>query len=293
MSIIRVVKNRDFVVMNKTSLDDPNLSWKAKGLHAYMLSKPDDWTFYNSELQKHAKDGRDSFKSALKELREAGYVVRKRAQNEEGKFDGWETIVYEFPQPVEKQDEQNEPNPPKDGKSVSRKNRHRETRQSENPQLLSIDSTKYLKELNNDLSNYIYSVLEHWNSKGIIKHKKLNKKMESHIKARLEEYSLEEVLKAIDHYAEVLHSQDHYWTHRWTLQDFMKPNNMVKFLDESNPIETYRTKKQKQSYQPQHQFQNGALFEQGEESKRRQAELKPLTPEEMERLRQAEEELPF
>lgn len=129
MSIIRVVKNRDYVVMNKTALHDPRLSWKAKGLHAYMLSMPDDWTFYNNELINHAKDGKDSFKSAMKELQETGYVKRKRKQNEEGKFDGWETIVYEIPS---------------DGETDGR-----EIRQSDNPQLLNNKDTKELKELNN------------------------------------------------------------------------------------------------------------------------------------------------
>ncbi|MGM7719410.1 Replication protein O [Metabacillus sp. Hm71] len=36
-----------------------------------------------------------------------------------------------------------------------------------------------------------------------------------------------------------------------------------------------------------------SLFEQGEESKKRQAAIKPLTPEEEERMRQIEEELPY
>lgn len=96
-NIIRVKKQSNYVVMNKTSLMDERLSWKAKGLHAYMLSMPDDWCFYDSELQKHAKDGRDSLKSALKELRELGYMKRVRHRNQDGTFD-YETIVYEIPQ---------------------------------------------------------------------------------------------------------------------------------------------------------------------------------------------------
>jgi hypothetical protein len=129
MGIIRVVKNRDFVVMNKTALLDHALSWKAKGLHAYMLSMPDDWTFYNNELVKHAKDGRDSFRSAIKELQEAGYVKRFPQQNKDGTFDGWETVVYEYPQ----------------GDSTE----IREISKSDNPKLLNNKTTKELKELNN------------------------------------------------------------------------------------------------------------------------------------------------
>ncbi|MGG1480466.1 hypothetical protein ABE402_05950 [Bacillus smithii] len=95
-NIIRVKKQSNYVVMNKTALHDPRLSWKAKGLHAYMLSMPDDWKFYDDELEKHAKNGKDALKSAIKELKQYGYMRRVRRQNEKGKFE-WETIVYEEP----------------------------------------------------------------------------------------------------------------------------------------------------------------------------------------------------
>src|SRR5690625_1486003 len=69
-SIVRIKKNADFVVMDKTFLNDKSLSWKAKGIMAYMLSKPDDWTFYIDELIKHSTDGKSSFRSGFKELKE-------------------------------------------------------------------------------------------------------------------------------------------------------------------------------------------------------------------------------
>jgi DnaD/phage-associated family protein len=96
MSIYRVKKNTNFVVMDKTSLQDKRLSWKAKGLHAYMLSLPNDWKFYDVELEKHAKDGKDALKTALKELEYLGYMKRIRKRNDEGKFD-WETLIFEQP----------------------------------------------------------------------------------------------------------------------------------------------------------------------------------------------------
>lgn len=96
-SIIRVKKESHYVVLNKTALNDDRLSWKAKGLHAYMLSKPDDWVFHDTELQKHAKDGRDALKTAIKELKDLGYMKRIRHRGESGKFI-YETVVYEIPQ---------------------------------------------------------------------------------------------------------------------------------------------------------------------------------------------------
>lgn len=84
--------------MNRTALNDERLSWKAKGIIAYMLSMPDDWVFYIDELVKHSKDGRDAFRSGLKELKDCGYVERKPMKDSEtGKITSWETIVREVP----------------------------------------------------------------------------------------------------------------------------------------------------------------------------------------------------
>ena len=95
MSIIRRSKrNTTFVQIDKTALQDKSISWKAKGLLAYLLSLPDDWQIYTSELTTHSTDGRDSTNSGLNELIKAGYVQRK--QNKvDGKFAGYIYTVYE------------------------------------------------------------------------------------------------------------------------------------------------------------------------------------------------------
>lgn len=100
MSILRVEKNANYVVMNRTALNDERLSWKAKGIMAYMLSMPDDWTFYINELTKHSVDGEKAFRSGLKELKENGYVKRKPVRDG-NKIIGWETIVVEVPQTLD------------------------------------------------------------------------------------------------------------------------------------------------------------------------------------------------
>ena len=85
--ITRVKKEKDFVQIDKFPLQDDRLSWRAKGLLDYMLSMPDDWQFYVNELHKHAKDGKDSTRSALKELEEFGYlVIEKNNRSEKGKY---------------------------------------------------------------------------------------------------------------------------------------------------------------------------------------------------------------
>lgn len=89
-------KDTNYVVMDKTFLNDTRLSWKAKGILAYMLSKPDDWTFYLDELIKHSTDGKSSFKSGFNELKKYGYVRMERKKREDGTFK-WEAVVCERP----------------------------------------------------------------------------------------------------------------------------------------------------------------------------------------------------
>jgi hypothetical protein len=87
--IKRVKRETPFVQIDKRALQDESLSWKAKGLLAYLLSLPDDWQIYINELKNHATDGRDSTATALKELISAGYITRNYAEREEGKFTGY------------------------------------------------------------------------------------------------------------------------------------------------------------------------------------------------------------
>ncbi|MFC9416900.1 DnaD domain protein [Bacillus mobilis] len=98
MGIFRVKKDTNYSVIHNTPLRDENLSWRAKGLLAYMLSLPDDWTFHATELSQHAKDGKETTANTLKELKKAGYLKRYPLQNPEtGKISHWETAVYEVP----------------------------------------------------------------------------------------------------------------------------------------------------------------------------------------------------
>lgn len=104
-TIIRVQKNTDYTIINNTSINDKRLSWKAKAIHVFMLSKPDNWTFYNEEIQQWAKDGMSSFTSGLSELKKLGYIKKERRRAAGGKFE-WVTIVYEVPQNLSPEEDQ-------------------------------------------------------------------------------------------------------------------------------------------------------------------------------------------
>src|SRR5690606_38416389 len=82
-----------FVQIDKNMLSDSNISWKAKGILSYLLSKPDEWITYVADIEKRSTDGKDSVRSGMKELEDAGYIERKRIR-EKGRFKGWEYHVY-------------------------------------------------------------------------------------------------------------------------------------------------------------------------------------------------------
>ena len=103
------------------------------------------------------------------------------------------------------------------------------------------------KDINDkNVKEDIYIIFNHWNSKKIIIHKSLNKKMESHINGRIEDHSIQDILTAIDNYNIVLKEDEYYWTHKWTLQDFMKPNNVIRFLSSSEPLKGFLDKKKQE-----------------------------------------------
>jgi len=97
-TIIRVAKNADnpFVMMDKRPLEKPYLSWKAKGLLAYLLSRPDDWTVRLGDLVKRSTDGEYATRQAIKELESAGHIT-KTQERKDGQFAEVVYTVYEQP----------------------------------------------------------------------------------------------------------------------------------------------------------------------------------------------------
>jgi hypothetical protein len=101
MSVVRLrVRKAEnpYVMLDKTSLNDSRLSFRAKGIHAYLISKPDDWEVRVKQLMKESpREGRDAILSALQELEIYGYLGRGKKRDARGRLLGIETIVYETP----------------------------------------------------------------------------------------------------------------------------------------------------------------------------------------------------
>jgi hypothetical protein len=95
MSVFKIKKTENFVVLHKGALEDPRLSFKAKGFWAYCMSRPPDWTFNVKHLETVSRDGHDSIYSAIKELIEFGYV-KKVQEHVNGRFQNVDYEVYEI-----------------------------------------------------------------------------------------------------------------------------------------------------------------------------------------------------
>src|SRR5690625_6590456 len=57
--------------------------------------------------------------------------------------------------------------------------------------------------------------------------------------ARLRDYSFEELKKGIDNYATVLHSDNHWFTHKYPFGDLMREKDITRFLDEADPLNNF------------------------------------------------------
>lgn len=97
MKVIKVKRNRDYTTIHNHFLKQQTMSLKTKGLMAYLLSLPEDWRIYVTELANNHSDGVTAIKGALKELESFGYLSRERMRNNKGVIIGMEYVLREQP----------------------------------------------------------------------------------------------------------------------------------------------------------------------------------------------------
>lgn len=88
-TITRRKYDRDYCQMANEFLKDTRLSWKAKGIIAYVQMLPDDWVLNMRDLTNRATDGRDSLYSGIKELEKFGYCSKIMQRNPDGTIAGF------------------------------------------------------------------------------------------------------------------------------------------------------------------------------------------------------------
>ena len=101
MAVFRIEKTRDYTVMANHHLRNTALSLKAKGLLSLMLSLPEDWDYTTKGLARICRDGVDSICATVRELEDAGYIIRERVRNANGRLGSIEYTILEQPRPPE------------------------------------------------------------------------------------------------------------------------------------------------------------------------------------------------
>jgi len=96
VSIIRTVKKENYSSISNHLITNRKLSWEARGVLVYLLSKPDGWECRSYDLVNQGPAGKHIIRRILKELQENGYLHRFRESEGPGKI-LWVTEVYESP----------------------------------------------------------------------------------------------------------------------------------------------------------------------------------------------------
>lgn len=87
MNKIDFVKQKiPFTQVANAVLCDPTITAKAKGLYAYLYSKPDGWDFSVHRMIKELKESKNTVNETLKELESAGLLRRERQSDGRMKY---------------------------------------------------------------------------------------------------------------------------------------------------------------------------------------------------------------
>jgi len=107
---------------------------------------------------------------------------------------------------------------------------------------------------NNTLKEQIYIVGNFWNKKGIIHHgPKTIENCMSILKRHLlapygtGDYWTDDICNAICNYERVLNGKEYFWTHRWTLKEFLQ-RGVDRFVDEAEPLTNFLKQEQQRRF---------------------------------------------
>lgn len=87
-----------FTIISNTVLNDARLSFRARGVLMWLLSKPADWRTRSEAIADQSPtEGRDAIRTAMRELEAFGYLVRQKIQDDRGR---WHTLQTIYEEPV-------------------------------------------------------------------------------------------------------------------------------------------------------------------------------------------------
>lgn len=100
----------NFTILSNDVLNDRRLSFRARGVLIWLLSKPVDWRTRSEAIAAQSdRDGRDAIRSAMRELADLGYLVRTKMQDPETGH--WSTTSTIYEEPIIEADDSDLPGP--------------------------------------------------------------------------------------------------------------------------------------------------------------------------------------
>ena len=97
---IRSGREDGFTVLYNSMVKDDRLPLEAKGLFAYIMSRPPDWKFTVSGLAVSTKTGKDKVRRILGQLEKVGYLIREQGHQKNGTFGGNIYVLQDFAPPL-------------------------------------------------------------------------------------------------------------------------------------------------------------------------------------------------
>ncbi len=84
-----------YFMLRRATAQDTTLSFEARGMLAYILSKPDDWKVQPTDLQQNCS--KNIVYRILKELKDHGYINLTQTRDENNKIISWDYAIHEEP----------------------------------------------------------------------------------------------------------------------------------------------------------------------------------------------------
>jgi len=92
--------DRVTILLNSTARDS-RISYRARGILVRLLGNAEGFGMTASELSAQGTEGREAVRTALRELKDAGYIQRRAVRAQGGRFRGVDLLVFDAPQPTE------------------------------------------------------------------------------------------------------------------------------------------------------------------------------------------------
>jgi hypothetical protein len=88
-------KTGNFTIVLNEVFRRSDLSARAKGIYAYIMTLPDDWVICKQELYTHFAEGKAALDTGFKELEASGYINKRLLRDAHGHIMATEYTVYE------------------------------------------------------------------------------------------------------------------------------------------------------------------------------------------------------